>query len=450
MKTISQLSGALESGKLTARRLIEQSLARIEDQAGEGVRVFLETFADQARTTADAMDRARARGAQPSALAGIPVSVKDLFDMAGGVTRAGSRVLADAPPARRDAVVVARLKAAGLIIMGRTNMTEFAYSGVGLNPHYGTPRNPYDRQTGRIPGGSSSGAAVSVTDGMAAAGMGTDTGGSCRIPAALCGIVGFKPTQRRVPLEGVYPLSRSLDSVGPLARSVDCCALIDGLISGGAPRPAAAFPLAGLRLAVPQSLVMEDMEDPVADAFHRALSTLSAGGAHVMDIPLAELLELPQINATGGLAAAEAFAWHRDMLDRAGALYDPRVGARIAKGAQLSAAEYISLGRARADFIDRVERRLAPFDALVLPTVPRCAPKMSELDDDRDYGRINMLMLRNPSVINFLDGCAISLPCHRAGEAPVGLMLAAPGGQDRRLLALAKAIEGQVSPPPGG
>ncbi len=450
MKTISQLSGALESGKLTARRLIEQSLARIEDQAGEGVRVFLETFADQARTTADAMDRARARGAQPSALAGIPVSVKDLFDMAGGVTRAGSRVLADAPPARRDAVVVARLKAAGLIIMGRTNMTEFAYSGVGLNPHYGTPRNPYDRQTGRIPGGSSSGAAVSVTDGMAAAGMGTDTGGSCRIPAALCGIVGFKPTQRQVPLEGVYPLSRSLDSVGPLARSVDCCALIDGLISGGAPRPAAAFPLAGLRLAVPQSLVMEDMEDPVADAFHRALSTLSAGGAHVMDIPLAELLELPQINATGGLAAAEAFAWHRDMLDRAGALYDPRVGARIAKGAQLSAAEYISLGRARADFIDRVERRLAPFDALVLPTVPRCAPKMSELDDDRDYGRINMLMLRNPSVINFLDGCAISLPCHRAGEAPVGLMLAAPGGQDRRLLALAKAIEGQVSPPPGG
>ncbi len=450
MKTISQLSGALESGKLTARRLIEQSLARIEDQAGEGARVFLETFADQARTTADAMDRARARGAQPSALAGIPVSVKDLFDMAGGVTRAGSRVLADAPPARRDAVVVARLKAAGLIIMGRTNMTEFAYSGVGLNPHYGTPRNPYDRQTGRIPGGSSSGAAVSVTDGMAAAGMGTDTGGSCRIPAALCGIVGFKPTQRRVPLEGVYPLSRSLDSVGPLARSVDCCALIDGLISGGAPRPAAAFPLAGLRLAVPQSLVMEDMEDPVADAFHRALSTLSAGGAHVMDIPLAELLELPQINATGGLAAAEAFAWHRDMLDRAGALYDPRVGARIAKGAQLSAAEYISLGRARADFIDRVERRLAPFDALVLPTVPRCAPKMSELDDDRDYGRINMLMLRNPSVINFLDGCAISLPCHRAGEAPVGLMLAAPGGQDRRLLALAKAIEGQVSPPPGG
>src|SRR5262245_41058367 len=206
MRTIAQSARDLVAGT-SSRSLVEECLGRILDPAGEGPRVFLKVYADQARTAADYIDCLRKHGAAPSRFAGIPVSVKDRFDMAGDVTTAGSVALRDAPPAARDCRAVARVRAAGFIPVGRTNMTEFAYSGLGLNPHYDTPRNPYDRATGRIPGGSSSGAAVSVTDGMAIAALGTDTGGSCRIPAAVCGTVGYKPTTGRIPIDGVLPLS---------------------------------------------------------------------------------------------------------------------------------------------------------------------------------------------------------------------------------------------------
>jgi aspartyl-tRNA(Asn)/glutamyl-tRNA(Gln) amidotransferase subunit A len=445
MRTLLELSNDLAAGQ-SSRALIEQCLARIGDPAGEGGRAFLKVHAQGALAAADAHDRLRRGGKSPSPFAGIPLSIKDLFDIAGEVTTAGSVALCDARPAARDAMAVARLKAAGFIPIGRTNMTEFAFSGLGINPHYGTPCNPYDRKTGRIPGGSSSGAAVSVTDSMAFGALGTDTGGSCRIPAALCGIAGFKPTARRVPLDGAFPLSASLDSIGPIAASVACCAVLDAVLAGEASFDLPAVPLAGLRLAVPQTFVLDGMDSDVGRAFAAALKVLSAAGARITDIALGELGELPEINATGGFPALEAYAVHRDLIATKGPLYDPRVLSRIMRGNEQNAADYEALKRARENFIGRVAAITAPYDALVVPTVPIIAPAIADLDDEDVYRRINLLVLRNPAVANFLDRCAVSVPCHRAGEAPVGLMLIGEHGADRRLLAIGEAIEQTVSP----
>src|SRR4051812_18260304 len=234
LPTLASLADDLDAGRTSARKLVDTCLAKIADPKGEGQRVFIHVDAEAAIAAAEAMDRLRAANAAPSPYAGIPVSIKDLFDIRGQVTRAGSRALEDSAPAEADAPAVARLRRAGFIVIGRTNMTEFAYSGIGINPHYGTPKGAWQRDVGHVPGGSSSGGAVAVADGMAHGALGTDTGGSCRIPAAWNGIVGFKPTQRRVPLEGAVPLSSSLDSIGPLARTVACCATMDALLAGEA------------------------------------------------------------------------------------------------------------------------------------------------------------------------------------------------------------------------
>jgi len=426
--------------------LVEECLARIEDRAGEGARVFLKIHADEAHAAADFYDRLHVAGRTPSPFAGIPVSIKDLFDVAGDVTMAGSLILRDAPPVRQDAPAIVRLRAAGFVPIGRTNMTEFAFSGIGINPHYDTPRNRYDRASARIPGGSSSGAAVSVTDGMAFGALGTDTGGSCRIPAALCGIVGFKPTAYRVPTQGAFPLSTSLDSIGPLAATVECAAVFDAVLAGEPVAQLPPFPVEGLRMAVPQTMVLEHLEPEVARAFDSVLSALRKAGARIVDIPLREFSELPQINAKGGLSAAESYAIHRPLLAEHTKRYDPRVLVRILRGQEQDAADYIDLVNARADFIRRVAPLTAPYDALVMPTAPVIAPPIAALADDDAYRRTNALVLRNPSIANFLDRCSISIPCHRAGDAPVGLMLIGEHGADRRLLAVAAAIEKLVSP----
>jgi len=445
MQTIAEAAAALDAGA-RSRGLIEEALARINDKAGEGARTFLKVHAEQALAAADFYDRLRAGGAVSSRFAGIPVSLKDLFDIAGDVTTAGSRVLRDAPPAPRDAPAVARLRAAGFIPIGRTNMTEFAFSGIGINPHYGTPSSPYDRGSRRIPGGSSSGAAVSVSDAMALGAIGTDTGGSCRIPAAFCGIVGFKPTASRVPTQGAFPLSTSLDSVGPLAATVACCAALDAVLAGEPVEELAPFPLDALRMAVPQTMVLDNVEPPVAHAFERALTRLRDKGARIVDLPLRELDELRGINAKGGIVTAEAYALHRPLIAKGEKMYDPRVVTRILRGREQDAADYIDLLNARADFTRRVSAIAARFDTLVMPTVPMPAPRMADLEPDDAYRRINMLVLRNPSIANFLDACSISIPCHRAGEAPAGLMLFGKHGSDRRLLSIAAAIENVVSP----
>lgn len=441
MQTVLQAAAELGAGRTTARALVERALARIADPAGEGARAFLKVYADQARAQADAVDALRRVGRAPGPYAGLPVSLKDLLDVAGEPTPAGSTVLAHAPPAPRHAPVVARLLAAGFVPVGRTNMTEFAFSGLGLNPHHGTPLAPWRREEGRIAGGSSSGAAVSVADGMAAGAVGTDTGGSCRIPAAFCGVVGYKPTARRVPLDGVLPLSPSLDSVGPLGRSVSCCAILDAIFAGDDPAPPPPLPLAGSRLAVPTNVVLEGMEAAVADAFERALSRLGAAGARIARQAFAPLDRIVQASATGGFAAPEAYAWHRHLLAERGAEYDPRVRVRIERGAALSAADYIELRAARAAIRAGMDAATAPFDALVLPTAPILPPRLQDLRGDAEYARVNTLALRNPAPFNFLDRCSISLPAHRPGEAPVGLMLVGETGGDRRLFALALAVE---------
>jgi aspartyl-tRNA(Asn)/glutamyl-tRNA(Gln) amidotransferase subunit A len=445
MPSIASIAKNLANGG-KSRGLVEECLARIDDRAGEGSRVFLKVHADPARAAADYYDQLRARGAAPSLFAGIPVSIKDLFDIAGDVTTAGSTALRDAPPARSDAPSVARLRAAGFIPIGRSNMTEFAFSGLGINPHYGTPANPYDRKVARIPGGSSSGAAVSVADGMAFGALGTDTGGSCRIPAALCGVVGYKPTAHRVPTQGAFPLSTSLDSIGPLAATVECCAVLDAVLAGEPVVDLPRFPLEAVRLALPQTMVLDNAEPAVARAFEAALAALRKAGAGITDIPLREFAELQQINSKGGLASAESYAIHRGLIAKHEKEYDPEVLVRILRGREQDAADYIDLVKARADFIRRVAAVTAPYDALVMPTTPLTAPRIADLEASDAYRRTNMLVLRNPSIANFLDGCSISLPCHRAGEAPVGLMLFGAHGADRRLLSIAAAIESVVSP----
>lgn len=442
MQTLADLSRQLAEHTVTSRDLVERALARIADPAGEGARAFTAVDAEGARAAADLVDLQRKRGRQVSPLAGIPFSAKDIFDLAGEVTTAGSRVLKNDPPATADATSIARLKNKGLIVIGRTNMTEFAYSGVGLNPHYGTPRSPHDRATGHIPGGSSSGAAVSVADGMVALGIGTDTGGSCRVPASYCGIVGYKSSHGRVPLTGCNPLSSSFDSIGPLGNSVACCATADAAMAGDWDGLVPERQARGLRLAVLKDFVLDGLAPQVERDFARALQALTAAGATLTDMAFPELREIPAINAKGGIVAAEAWAVHRARIAAAGAEYDPRVRFRIELAESISAADYLGYIARRREMVALFARRFAGFDAVLLPTTLNTAPAIAELAEDKDYIRFNAMSLRNTYVGNFLDGCAISLPMERRGEAPCGLMAMAPWGRDRDLFGVAAALEG--------
>ena len=444
---VAHLARQLARGEITSRALTEACLDRIGDAAGEGARAFTRVHAEAARAAADAADRLRGAGITLSPVAGVPFSVKDLFDVAGEPTLAGSVVLRGAPPATADAVVVARLRRAGAVIVGKTNMTEFAFSGLGINPHYGTPKCPWDRAVGRIPGGSSSGAAVSVADGMAAVAIGTDTAGSVRTPAALSGVVGFKPTARRVPREGCYPLSRTLDSIGPLAPSVACCALVDAILSGDERPPPEALPVGSLRLGVPRQFVLEGLDVEVARAFSTALGKLAAAGARVVDVEFPELLEVRDIQRHGGFSVAEAYATHRALIAARESEYDPRVASRIRRGRGLEAADYLELLERRAGFVRAAARTAAPFDALVLPTAALIAPPIAELEaSDEAYFRANSRALRNTNLVNLFDGCALSIPCHEPGSAPVGFMIAGVGDADRHVLAAGMAIERAISP----
>ena len=445
LPTITELRAALTSPGAHAA-LIERLLAEARGPAAAAVYTAL--LPEAAMAAAKAADAAMAAAQHLGPLAGLPVTVKDLYDMAGRTTMAGSVLRAGQPAASTDAEAVARLKRAGAAITGLTNMTEFAFSGVGLNPHHGTPRNPADAAVARIPGGSSSGAAVSVALGQAVAALGSDTGGSIRVPAALCGLVGFKNTQARTPLAGAFPLSFTLDTVCAMTRCVADCLIVDGVLSG-APLAVAhrqGHSLTGMRLALPQTLVLDGLQPAVAAAFERALQRLSQAGAVIVELPLAELAEVAQINAPGGFSAIEAYAVHRDSLATQRERFDPRVAQRIQLGQTVSAADYIRLQQRRREWITRTTQRLAGFDALICPTVPIVAPPISQLvADDEAFFRANGQLLRNTFLINFLDGCAFTLPCQAPGELPVGLMLAAPAGHDAALAGVALAVEAALA-----
>ena len=445
MKTLPKLSRELATGKTTAEKLANVCLGNIADAAGEGSRAFIKVYADSALTAARASDVARAAGHVASGIAGVPISIKDLFDVQGDVTCAGSSILADALPATADATAIARLRAAGAIIIGRTNMTEFAYGGHGMNTHYGTPLNPWDRKIGRIPGGSTSGGAVSVTDAMAAATIGSDTGGSVRIPAALCGITGFKPTQARVSLAGAFPLSFTRDSIGPLGHSVTCCAWLDAIMAGSAsttPITPARLPLAGMRFGVPITILLDDLMPQVADAFARALTALSSAGAVIEEFDFAELQRERDGSIKANFSAVEAYALHRARLATHFDAFDPRVAKRLMQGANMLAADYVDLLQLRRSLIASANLTTARFDALLAPTVPIVAPTIAEMESsDEFFLRTNGLLLRNCAPFNVLDRPCWSLPCHRHGDAPVGLMVVGAAMGDIRLQAIGLAIE---------
>lgn len=427
-------------GRQPAREQLAQAAAR----AADTLHVYLRRFDAQAAAAAADADARVAAGAPLPPLAGLAVSVKDLFDVAGFPTTAASAALHDAPPAAADCPAVARLRAAGAALVGHTNLSEFAFSGLGLNPHHGTPANPATAAldpTPRVPGGSTSGGAVSVATGSAWAALGSDTGGSIRIPAALQGLVGFKNTQALTPLEGAVPLSTTLDTSCAITRSVrDAVLLHEVLAARRVALP--ARPLSALRFAVPTTLMLDGLEPAVARAFERSLAVLRAAGARVDEIALPPLAELASLNAQGGFSAAESWAWHRARLATRGGRYDPRVALRIRRGEAMSAADYIDLVHARRDWIARVRTLIAGHDAALSPTVPLVAPPLAPLQaDDEAFFAANGRVLRNPSAVNFLDGCALSLPCQAAGELPVGLMVWGPAFADDTVLGAALEIE---------
>jgi aspartyl-tRNA(Asn)/glutamyl-tRNA(Gln) amidotransferase subunit A len=426
--------------QVSARDRVEAALGCIDDPKGEGARACLTVYRAQAKAAAEAADARAKAGISLGALDGAIVSIKDLFDVAGEVTRAGSKALAEeSNPATEDAPVVGRLRASGAIIVAKTNMTEFAYSGVGANPHFGTPGNPADRK--RIPGGSSSGAAVAAADGMCEIAIGTDTGGSCRIPAALCGIVGYKPSRHRIPTAGAFPLSYSIDSIGPIARSVEACAKADAVMAGDVFSPIEPLPLAGLRIGLVQGFPLEKLDETVAKRFPQTLDVFKRAGARLSDERLSQIDAMAQVNSKGGIQPAEAFAVHRDLLSRRADAIDPNVRARLERGRNASAADYIDMVRERTQLIRSMDARIADLDFLCWPTTPIVAPTMVEVATPEEFARKNAMLLRNTLIVNFFDLCAISLPMPREGDLPTGLMLVARNGADHRLFRVATTIE---------
>ncbi len=431
-----ELAQSFQLGKSSPAQEMEKSIAIAESDRCD--KVFLKTMFNEARASVLAPQWSA------SDLRGLAVSVKDLFDIAGQTTAAGSKVLQGAPPALADCPAVARLKAAGGIVLGRTNMSEFAYSGVGVNPHFGTPSNAHSPDTPRIPGGSSSGAAVSVATGAAHIGLGSDTGGSIRIPAALNGIVGFKGTARLVSTDGALPLSSTLDTVCAVTRNVQDAMLAHEILSGGRVTRSHA-PMSNYRMAIVRPLMQDDMDATVAVAWQRTLSLLRTGGAEIVEINLPELAELPGLNDAGGFSGAESYAWHDTLLQKHSESYDPRVLARIMRGSAFSARQYFALVSARRDWIARMNQAINGFDAVLSPTVPIVAAPIASVAPgaarDETFFKVNGLLLRNTSVVNLLDGCAISIPCQTPDELPVGLMVWASALRDDTVLNIALQIE---------
>jgi aspartyl-tRNA(Asn)/glutamyl-tRNA(Gln) amidotransferase subunit A len=440
--TVASLLADIGQKEWQASTLLEACLTNADLHDDPRNQVYTTRFDPTAKAEAAAIDALQKGGVPLGELAGLPIALKALFDVAGEVTHSGSKWWKQI--AQSDALIVSRLRSAGAVVTGHTNMTEFAYSGLGLNPHYGSPANPL--APGRICGGSSSGAASAVAQGMAVAAIGTDTGGSVRIPAAFCGLVGFKPSQQRIPRQGVFPLSNTLDSIGPIARSVECCARIDAVLAGQRWQPSAPVGLRGRRFVVPTNFMLDDVSGAVSAAFSRSLQQLRDCGAQIVEAPAPVLDALPELLAGGGFTAAESYHIHRDWLQLHGDEYDPRVRMRMERGAGISAADYLELVRCRAARIKQADEWLASYDGLLAPTVPIEPPLLTELETDEDYARLNLLILRNPTVANLLDLCAITLPNHRSGDVPSGLMLVGRNGADTALLNTAQAMEKGLEP----
>jgi aspartyl-tRNA(Asn)/glutamyl-tRNA(Gln) amidotransferase subunit A len=403
--------------------------------------VYTKLYADAARAAADASDARNKAGVTLGPLDGIIVSIKDLFDVAGEATTAGSLMFGNAAPAQHDATIVTRLRQAGAVIIGKTNMTEFAFTAIGDNLHYGTPGNAADAS--RIPGGSSSGAGVSVGEGTSEISIGSDTGGSVRIPASLNGVVGFKPTARRLPLAGAFPLSGTLDSIGPLARTVAQCAVADAVMAGEVPAALAPIALSGLRIGIPRGVLFENTEGEVAAAFEHCLGKIEQAGARVSVLSVDDLIaDLRAVTRRGSIAAMEGAEVHADWLATGAPVpVDPHVSGPLSRAAAIPTPVYIRAMRRRAALCMAMDDRLSSVDVVAVPTTPVTAPTIVSMAEDAELrDRIEGLLLRNTQVANQFDLCAISLPM--PGTAlPAGLMLVARNGRDRQLLRVAAEVE---------
>ncbi|MCT4656392.1 MAG: amidase [Cohaesibacter sp.] len=440
--TIASAQKALQDGQVSAVDLVSSAYTQIEKEEGEGSRVFVRTFKNAAITQAAASDALRKMNVKQGPLAGIPISVKDLFNVSGEVTTAGSRVLADDAPATEDAHVIANLRAAGAIFLGHTNMTEFAYSGLGINPHYGTPLNVWDRHIGRVPGGSSSGAAISVVEDMAVAALGSDTGGSIRIPAAFNRLYGFKPTHGRHSMDGIFPLSRSLDTIGPIARSMECCRILDHVMAG-LPVPTPNIrPLAGMRFAILETIALDGLDVEVAGGFVRALEKMSKAGARLERIKIDAVNHFTDIAALGSIAGPEAWHLHRDLIGKKEADFDPRVASRIKAAEAISAADYIEMCALRREMQERTHLATRNYDAVLLPSVAIVPPELKPLlSSDEAYAQANAMVLRNTAIGNVLGVPAASIPVGHEETAPVGLMVMGEAGQDALVQDIAQSID---------
>jgi aspartyl-tRNA(Asn)/glutamyl-tRNA(Gln) amidotransferase subunit A len=422
------------------RDALEATLAGI----GDGAPVFTRLLFETARAEADAADRRREAGLSLSAIDGTIVSIKDLFDLAGETTWAGSQVLKGAAPAAQDAPAIARLRRAGAVLIGKTNMSEFAFSGVGLNGSFGTPGNALD--AARIPGGSSSGAAVSVAEGSSELSVGTDTGGSCRIPAALNGITGMKPTHGSVPAEGCYPLAPSLDVIGPLAKDVDGCARLLSVLADRPFRLDSAQSPARLRLGVARGGFLAEAAPSVTAAYEAAIERIARLGMAVEPIDLDDIWQEMFAISPAPLVTVEAAAVHRELMARSPDAFDRRVAARIGIGMPAKATDYIIAMERRRGLIARLAAMLDGLDGFLAPTVPIEAPEIAALEaDDEAFHAANRLLLRNAAFCNLFDLCSISLPMPLGAKRSGGLMLSAVAGQDERLLRAAALLEAPLA-----
>lgn len=440
-QSATELGAGIAAGRIDPVELAEHFLARIAELDADHA-VFITPTPERARAEAMAARKRGREGRRLGPLDGVPVAWKDLFDSAGTATTAGSPIFRDRVPTR-DAAALARATRAGLVCLGKTNMTEFAFSGLGINPVYGTPANPADPGTPRVPGGSSSGSGVAVARGLAPIAVGSDTGGSIRIPSAWNGLVGLKPGWGQVPSAGALPLAPSIDTFGPLAKTAGDANLLHAVLTNVKPADLGGVRLSGLRLAVADSVVWEEADDAVVAATEAAIERLAKAGARVERVAVPEFSDLVALQARlGGLGPVEAYATWQRIVDEQGERIYHNVRSRFLQGREMSGAATVQMYAGIAALKARLHARLSGMDALLAPTVAIAPPPIAELTaDDEAYGRANRLALRNTSFANTLDCAAITVPCPDAAPLPSGLMLMQVSGREGQLLRLAHAIE---------